>query len=178
MPEILSCFPVHPIDAQKKRSAVGGALLSRAKVALLNFYKVRIARADDSLRVYKAIHVNCHPAAIHKHEIRVPDQPEMVGPISLDKELLRMAAKTEQFTMTRLELLHVRVRRARTRASLIRVYSLPTLDVRLAMHVCAGFRFRLRFARFLRIYLFSFRRRSSLRLIRLPLRLLRLRVLA
>src|SRR5213080_3919032 len=116
-------------SGRRKKKALrvfSGALLCRAKDALLNFNKVRIACAD---------------------------QPEMVRPESLDEELLRMPPKTEHFAMTRLELLfvhrrrliratHVRLTRARTRPSLRPVYVLSTtLNVRLSTHVCAGLRF-------------------------------------
>jgi hypothetical protein len=101
-----------PVDAKKKRPAFSsGALLCSAEDALVNFDKVRIARADHPLRVYEAVHVNRDPAAIHEREVRVPDQPEMVLPKSLDEELFRMPPKTEHFAMTRLELLHVHLRR-------------------------------------------------------------------
>src|SRR5213078_5061200 len=93
---------------------------------LVNYNKVRIARADQPFRVYKAVHVNRDPAAVHEHEVRVPDQPEMVRPKSLDEELFRMPPETEHFAMTRPELLlvyrrrliraaHVRLARGRTR---------------------------------------------------------------
>src|SRR5207247_8317041 len=45
----------------------------RAANALLNFNKLRIARADHPLRIHKAVHVNRDPAAVHEHEVRVPD---------------------------------------------------------------------------------------------------------
>src|SRR6266478_7541759 len=81
-----------------------GALLYRAKDALINFDKVRIARANHTFRVDKAVHVNRDPAAVHEDEVEVPDQPEMVRPKSLDEELLRMPPKTEHFTVTGPEL--------------------------------------------------------------------------
>src|SRR5438094_6986222 len=104
-----------------------GALLSRAKDALINFDKVRIARANHSFRVDKAVHVNRDPAAVHKDEVGIPDQPEMVRPKSLDEELLRMPPKTKHFTVTRSELLLVHSRflaRARTRSSFAPVHVL------------------------------------------------------
>src|SRR5437762_13265567 len=141
---------------QKKAPRISsGALLCRAKDALLNFNKARIACADHPLRIYEAVHVNRDPAVVHEHEVRVPDQPEMVRPESLDEEFLRMPPKTEHFAMTRLELLHVHLRRlihvrlarARTRARFIPVYVLSaTLNVRLSTDVSARLRFRLRFA--------------------------------
>src|SRR5207247_7215000 len=82
--------------------------------------KLPIARTDQPCRVYKAVHVNRHPAAVHEHEIRVPDQPEVIRPKSLDEELLRMPPKTEYFTVTGPELLLVHrccLARARTRSS-------------------------------------------------------------
>src|SRR5437016_10155529 len=149
-----------------------GALLRRTEAALLDFNKFRIAGADYPLRIYKAVHVNCHPAAVHEHEVRVPDQPEMARPESLDEELFRMPPKTEHFAVTRPELLlvhrrrltcarHVRLTcaadvrlagaRARTCARLIRVHVLSTaLNVRLSTHICARLGFCLRFARLLR----------------------------
>src|SRR5207253_177052 len=184
-------------STQKKRSAFSsGALLCRAEAALLNFNKLRIACADHSFRVYKAVHVNRDPATVHEREVRVPDQPEMVRPETLDEELLRMPPKTEHFAVTRLELLHVhprglvyvrliraphvRLARARTCARLIPVYvRSAALNVRLSTYVGARFRFCLRFALLLRgTHLLPFRRRSSLRFLRLPLRLLWLRCLA
>src|SRR6266705_4275740 len=72
-----------------------GALLCRAENALVNYNKVRIARADYPLRVYKAVHVNCDPAAVQEREVRAPDQSEMARPTSLDEELFRMPPKTE-----------------------------------------------------------------------------------
>src|SRR6266480_3492253 len=162
-----SSFLLHPWLVQesgrrkKKRSAVSAERFCAAqRDALLNFNKVRIACADHPLRIYEAVHVNRDPAVVHEHEVRVPDQPEMVRPKSLDEEFLRMPPKTEHFAMTRLELLHVHLRRlihvrlarARTRPSLSPVYVRPvyvlstTLNVRLSTHVCAGLRFcRLRF---------------------------------
>src|SRR6266571_1682046 len=106
---------------QKKAPRISsGALLCRAKDALLNFNKVRIACADHPLRIYEAVHVNRDPAAVHEHEVRVPDQPEMVRPESLDEELLRMPSKTEHFGVTRPELLLVHGRRL-TRAPHVRL---------------------------------------------------------
>jgi len=67
-----------------------GALLCRAKDALVNFNKVRIASADHPFRVDKAVHVNRDPAAVHEDKVRVPDQPEMVLTKSLDEELFRI----------------------------------------------------------------------------------------
>jgi len=78
--------------------------LCRANYALINYNKVRLARADHALRVRKAVHVNRDPAAVHKDEVRIPDQPEMVRPVPLDEELFLMPPKTEHFTMTRSEL--------------------------------------------------------------------------
>src|SRR5213595_3195556 len=181
-------------STQKKALRVfSGALLCRAKDALLNFNKVRIACADHPLRIYEAVHVNRDPAVVHEHEVRVPDQPEMVRPESLDEELLRMPPKTEHFAMTRLELLfvhrrrliratHVRLTRARTRPSLSPVFVsavyvlITTLNVRLSTHVCAGLRFcrlrfRLRLGLLLRgTHLLAFRRSCRLRFFRLLLR--------
>jgi len=78
--------------------------LCRANYALINYNKVRLARADHALRIRKAVHVNRDPAAVHKDEVRIPDQPEMVRPVPLDEELFLMPPKTEHFTMTRSEL--------------------------------------------------------------------------
>src|SRR5213592_539806 len=169
---------------QKKALRVfSGALLCRAKDALLNFNKVRIACADHPLRIYEAVHVNRDPAVVHEHEVRVPDQPEMVRPESLDEELLRMPPKTEHFAMTRFELLlvhrrrlihaaRVRLARARSRTRLSPVYvRSATLNVRLSTHVCARFRFCLRLSRLLLLrglHFLSFRRRCRLRFVRLP----------
>src|SRR6266480_5326298 len=176
---------------QKKALRIfSGALLCRAEDALVNFNKVRIACADHPLRKHEAVHVNRDPAAIHEDEVRVADQPEMVRPESLNEKLFRMPPKTEHFAVTRLELLHVylrrlihvRLARARTCPSFIPVYVLSaTLNVRLSTYVCARFRFCLRFVRLLRgAHLLPFGRRCRLRLFRLPLplRLLWLRCLA
>src|SRR5205809_7144963 len=93
---------------QKKALRISsGALLCRAKDALLNFNKVRIACADYPLRIYEAVHLNSDPAVVHEHEVRIPDQPEMVRPESLDEELLGMQPKTEHLTMTRLAIVRV-----------------------------------------------------------------------
>ena len=183
---------------QKKAPRISsGALLCRAEVALFNFNKLRIARANHPLRIYKAVNVNRDPAAIHEREVRVADQPEMVRPESLDEEFLRMPSKTEHFAVTRLELLHVYLRglihvrlirashvrfvRARTRPRCILLYLLrATFNVRLRLsaYVRARFRFCLRFALLLRgTHLLPFRRRSRRRFLRLPLRLLWLRLL-
>src|SRR2546430_14793949 len=131
-----------------KKSAphFSGALLCCAEAALLNFNKLGIAGADHPLRIHEAVHVNCDPATVHEREVRVADQPEMVRPESLDEELFRMPPKTEHFAVTRLELLHVHLRRlihvrlarARACASLSPVYVGPvyvlstTLNVRLS----------------------------------------------
>src|SRR4030095_4987593 len=136
-----------PSMPKKALRISSGALLCSAENALINnFDKIRIARADHPLRIYKAVNVNRDPAAIHEHEVRIPDQPEMSVPESLDEDLLRMPSKTEHFAVTRLELLlvhrrrliHVRLARARVRtcARLIPVYvRSATLNVRLPTHV-------------------------------------------
>src|SRR4029077_9401178 len=135
--------------------------LCHAANSLIDYNKVRIACADHPFRVDKAIHVNCDPAAVHEREVRVPDQPEMARPKSLDEELFRMPPKTEHFAVTRPELLlvhcrrlirapHVRLARARTCPRFIPVYVRgATLDVRLSAYGCARFRFCLRFSRLL-----------------------------
>ena len=51
----------------------GGALLPRGGKALINFDKVRIAYTDHAFRKYKAVNVDRDPAAVHEHEVRVPD---------------------------------------------------------------------------------------------------------
>src|SRR5438128_731225 len=68
------------LTAKKTLRISSGALLCRAENALIHFNKLRIARADHPLRIYEAVHVNRDPAAIHEHEVRVRDQPEMVRP--------------------------------------------------------------------------------------------------
>src|SRR5207244_4710942 len=122
--------------------------------SLLDHDKLRIACADYELRIYKAVYVNRDPAAVHEHEIRVPDQPEMARAEPLDEELFRMPPKTEHFAVTRPELLlvhcrrltrafHVRLVRARTYASFIPAYARlisvhllsTTLNVRLSAYV-------------------------------------------
>ena len=160
-----------------------GALLCRAKDALINYDKVRIARANHPFRVDKAVHVNRDPAAVHKDEVGVPDQPEMIRPKSLDEELLRMPPKTEYFAVTRPELLLVHRRflaRTRTRSSFTPVQVLSaTLNIRLSTYICVRLRFCLRLVRLLRgAHVLLFRRRCRLRFVRLPRRLLRLRCLA
>src|SRR5437667_6745278 len=163
-------FVPDPVDVKKKAPRISsGALLSRAEDALFNLNKFRIACADYPLRIYEAVHVNRDPTAIHEHEVRVPDQPEMVRPESLDEEFFRMSPKTEHFTVTRPELFlihrrrlirvpHVRLARARTRPRFIPVYVLSaTLNVRLSTY-SARLRFCLRFARLLRVCLLPFRR--------------------
>src|SRR5438034_8215423 len=178
---------------QKKRPAFQrSAFLLRNECALFNnFNKVRLARADHALGVRKAVHVNCDPASVHEHEVRIPDQSEMARPISLNEELFRVPAKTEHFAVTRHELVlvhsrrglvrapHVSLARARTCPRLIPVYArlilvyVPsaTLNIRLSTHICARLRLRLWLGRLLRgAHLLCFRRRSSLRFLRLSLR--------
>src|SRR5213080_252037 len=81
-----------------------------------NFNKVRLTRADHALGVRKAVHVNCDPASVHEHEVRIPDQSEMVRPISLNEELFRVPSKTEHFGVTRRELVLVHSGRRLVRA--------------------------------------------------------------
>src|SRR5947199_9600143 len=100
-----------PVDAKKSAPLFSGALLCHAANSLFDHDKLRIACADHPLRIYEAVHINRDPAAVHEHEVRVPDQPEMARPESLDEELLRMPPKTKHFAVMRLELLHVHVRR-------------------------------------------------------------------
>src|SRR5207302_10387313 len=121
------------------------AFVCRAKDALVNYDKVRIARADQPFRVYKTVHVNRDPAAVHEDEVRVPDQPEMVRPKSLDEELLRMPPKAEHFTVTGPDLFLVHRRflaRTRTRSGFTPVHFLS-----IRMYFCVRLRFRLRFVR-------------------------------
>src|ERR1043166_9026960 len=142
---------------------------------LIDYNKVRVPLANNALGICEPVHVNCDPAAVHKHEVRVPDQTEMARAESLDEELFRMPPKTEHFAVTRPELLLVHCRcltraRARTYASFSPVYVLSAaLNVGLSTHTGARLRFRLLFTRLL---LLTFRRRSRLRFLRLLLRLL------
>src|ERR1043166_3646381 len=148
---------------------------------LIDYNKVRVPLANNALGICEPVHVNCDPAAVHKHEVRVPDQTEMARAESLDEELFRMPPKTEHFAVTRPELLLVHCRcltrarahacaRARTCASFSPVYVLSAaLNVRLSTHTGARLRFRLLFTR---LFLITFRRRSRLRFLRLLLRLL------
>src|SRR5205814_6004991 len=163
---------------KKAPRSSSGALLCRAKDALINYNKVRIARANHPFCVDKAVHVNRDPASIHEDEVGAPDQPEMVRPESLDEELLRMPPKIEYFTVTGSELLLVHSRflaRTRTRSSFTPVH---VLSIGLSTYVCVRLRFCLRFIRLLRgAHVLPLRRRGRLRLVRLPLRLLRLRCL-
>src|SRR2546430_3175264 len=183
-PLLNSCFLIYR-EAMPKKSAPHfqrSAFVPR-KDALINFDKVRIARANHTFRVDKAVHVNRDPAAVHKDEVGIPDQPEMVRPKSLDEELLRMPPKTKHFTVTRSELLLVHSRflaRARTRSSFAPVHVLSaTLNIGLSTYVCVRLRFCLRVVRLLRgAHVLLFRRRCRLRFARLPRRLLRLRRLA
>ena len=178
-------------QVQKKRSAFpSGALLYREDDTLINFNKLRIARADHALCIYKAVHVNGDPTAVHKHEVRVANQPEMSLSVSLDEELFRMPPKTEHFGMTRPELLlvhsrrlirvpHVCLSRGRMHSSFMLVYVLSmTLNGRLSTCACTHLRLCLRFPRLrlFGVHLLPFRRRRSLRFFRL--RLLRFRCLA
>ena len=180
--------------AKKALRISSGALLCREDDALINFNKFRIACADHALRIYKAVYVNRDPAAVHEHEVRVANQPEMSLPEPLDKELFRMPSKTKHFSVTRPELLFVHGRRltcathgfltggrirlagarARTHSRLIPVYVRSlTLNVCLSTYVCARLRFCLRIGLLLSgAHLLPFRRRSSLRFFRLLLRLL------
>src|SRR4030095_13890387 len=88
---------------------------------LLDHDKLRIARADHPFRVDKAFHVNRDPAGVHKDEVGIPDQPQMLLPKSLDEEFLWMPSKAEHFSVTGSEffLVHRRcLARARTRLTL------------------------------------------------------------
>src|SRR5437867_11547445 len=98
------------LTPNKSAPHFSGALLCHAANSLFDYNKLRIACADHPLRIYEAVHVNRDPAAVHEHEVRVPDQPEMARPESLDEELFRMPPKTEHFAVTRSELLHVHLR--------------------------------------------------------------------
>src|SRR6266480_3662371 len=168
---------------KKTPRSSSGAFLCRAKDALVNYNKVRIARADQPFGVDKAVHVNRHPAAVYEDEVRVSDEPEMVRPKSLDEKFFRMPPKTEYFTVTGPELLLVYGRflaRARTRSSFTLVHVLSaTLNIRLSTYVCVRLRFCLWLVRLLRgTHVLLFRRRCRFRFVRLPRRLLRLRCLA
>src|SRR5207248_10071003 len=77
---LMMCFIFRVLlaNAKKKRPAFSsGALLCRAEAALFDRNKLRLARANDALGICEAVHTHGHPAAIHEHEVRVPDQPEM-----------------------------------------------------------------------------------------------------
>src|SRR5205814_354448 len=107
------------------------------KAGLIDYNKLRLPRANDALTICEAVHIHRHPAAVHEYEVRVPDQPEMGCPESLDEELFRVPPETEHFAMTRPKLLLVhcrRLARARTRTSFSAVY------VRLTTYVCARLR--------------------------------------
>ena len=174
----------------KKRPAFGrGAFVCHANDALINYNKVRVALADNALRVCKSIHVNRDPATVDEHEVAVPDQSEMGRSVSLNEELFRMPSQTEHFAMTRSELflvyrrrligVHVGLAGTRTCTGLRLVYVSAALNVCLSTYVRPCLRFRLWVALILSLcgtHLLSFRRRSSLRLFRLllglPLRLL------
>src|SRR5436190_11963011 len=73
---------------------------SRAANSLSDYNIFRIPRADHPLRIDKASHLNRDPAAVHEHEVRIPDQPEMVRSESLDEELFRVLTETEHFGVT------------------------------------------------------------------------------
>jgi hypothetical protein len=139
---------------QKKRPHFSGALFCCATNALVNnFNKVRLARANHALGVHKAVHVNCDPASVYEHEVRIPDQSEMTRAVSLNEELFRVPSKTEHFGVTRPELVLVHSRRRLVRArhvSLARARTRPgsslpsaTLNIRLSTHICARLRLRL-----------------------------------
>src|SRR5262249_7399998 len=85
-------------------------LVCSLQTALFDYNKLWFACADHPLRVGKPVHVNGDPAAVHEHEVRVPDQAEMTLAVSLDEEFLRMPPKTEHFAVTRPELLLVHSR--------------------------------------------------------------------
>ena len=146
-------FPAITSIQKKALRISSGALLGSAENTLINnFDKIRIAWADHPLRIHKAVNINRDPAAIHEREVRIPDQPEMSFPESLDEELLRMPPKTEHFSVTRPELLlvhrrrlihvrlirafHVRLISGRTFPRRIFLYLLrTTLNVLLSMNV-------------------------------------------
>src|SRR5207249_7136793 len=92
-----------PMPKKKRPAFPAERFCLTQRDALINFNKVRIAGADYSLRIYEAVHVNRDPTAIREHEVRVPDQPEMVRPELLDEEFFRMSPKTEHFAVTRPE---------------------------------------------------------------------------
>jgi hypothetical protein len=105
------CFSGALLRVAQRQSPVRSAIRTDSSHGelgpLVNYDKVRIARANHAFRVDKAVHVNRNPAGIHEDEVGVPDQPEMVLPKSLDEELLRMPSKTEHFCVARPELLLV-----------------------------------------------------------------------
>ena len=129
------------------------AFCSATNALFNNLNKVRLARADHALGVRKAVHVNCDPASVYEHEVRISDQPEMTRAVSLNEELFRVPSKTEHFGVTRPELVLVHSRRGLVRArhvSLARARTRPgsslssaTLNIRLSTHSCARLRLRL-----------------------------------
>jgi len=177
----MNVFNLFAINVKKRPAFQRGAFVCRANDALINYNKVWVARANYALRVCKPIHVNRDPAAVYEDEVGVPDQSEMVRPVSLDEELFRMPSKTEQLAMTRSKLIlvygrrlirvHVRLARARMRTRLSPSYRGATFNVRLSTYRRSGLRFCLRFALFLSgTHFLPFCRRSSLHLFRLSLR--------
>src|SRR5437016_10781874 len=119
----------------------GGALLSRAQTALIDYNKLWLPRANDALYICEAVHIHGHPAAVHEYEVRFSDQPEMGCPESLDEKLFRMPPETENFAVTRPKLLLVhcrRLARGRTCTSLSALYvRSAVLNVRLPTYLCA-----------------------------------------
>jgi hypothetical protein len=172
------------VCVSRKQSPIPPAILTNSSCGelgplLSDFDKLRVARANYTFGVDKAVHVNRDPAAVHENEIGVPDQPEMVRSKFLDEELLRMPAKSKYFTVTRLELLLVHSRflaRSRTRLNLVRVLS-ATLNIRLSLNVRLFTDVRVRLRSCLR-FLFALRWLCRLRFIRPRRRLLRLLSLA
>ena len=159
--------------------------MTRKGALINNFNKVRLAGANYLLRVGKAVHVNRDPAAVHKHEVRISDQPKVVRSVPLDKELFRMSPKAEHLTVARSEFFLVNRRRGLicgsyvglTRGGASRLVPVcllsATFNVRLSANVCAGLRFCLRLGLLLPgAHLFPLRGSSSLGILCLPLRLL------
>ena len=153
------------------------------KRALFNNDKVRFTLADYALRVGKTIHVNRDPAAVHEHEVAVTDHSEMARPVSLDEELFWVPSQTEHFGMTGSELflvyrrclirVHVCLAGTRTCTRLSFIYMSATFNVGLSMDLRPRLRFCLWIVLILRgTHLLTFCRCSSLRVLRLPLRLL------
>jgi len=105
------------------------------EAALFHYDILGIARADHSLGVNEAVHIDCDPAIIHEDEVRVADQSDMTRSKSLHEEVLWMSSKAEHFSVTRPELLFIHNRRGLIRVPYVRVVSTPDACLVRSPHV-------------------------------------------